>query len=341
MNYYRVSPELTISQLLLRLAEQCQTGCLQLSDGQITWSILLNQGRLFYATNSVDPFERFDHHLRKLRPQIPTLVSAIRDQMQTLFEPFDDNLCKDYQAIHWLVKQNYFAFAHAALLVEKLSEEVIRSLLTVQTGDAVLLPFDPVSFPAVFCNLDLPWLIEFCQTCFEQPQPQQLTAVSPLSGRLSQSRAPRETFTPLAKPAVGAVDAEAPITVLPSLSQSQQIFSILCIEPTKTTLNPSKLLLDDEFFSVAVVKDLLEALLQLTVRQPDLILLDASQLKDAYRLCSLLHGYPDFQRLPIIAVTNRSGWLDRLQARLAGATDYLVQPLTRPQLIKMLFKHLA
>lgn len=346
MDYYRISSDMPIAQLLSRLAEQYKTGCLQLSEGQITWSILLNQGRLFYATNSAQPFERFDRHLRKLRPQIPTLVSAIRDQMQTLFEPFDDDLCKDYQAIHWLVAQNYLAVAHAALLVEKLSEEVMESLLAVQTGDAVLLPFDPVSCPPVFCNLDLPWLLEFCQSKLEQ-QDRHSVASAPLpQTRSAHSTVIHAASTQLMQPALDTVELDIVerrfvTTLSPQRSSGQRPFSILCIERSQTMQNLRDLLLDDEFFSVTVVQDLLGSLIQIASSKPDLILLDASQPKDAYGLCTLLRGYPEFRKLPIIAVTSHSGLIDRFQARLAGASDYLVKPFTRPQLVKMLFKHLG
>jgi two-component system, chemotaxis family, response regulator PixG len=46
-------------------------------------------------------------------------------------------------------------------------------------------------------------------------------------------------------------------------------------------------------------------------------------------------------RPPIIMVTGSKGIVDKVRARLVGASGYLTKPFTRADLLKMVFMHLA
>lgn len=346
MSRYSFSPEFPITRLLSELIQQCKTGCLQVSDGRTSWFLLLNQGRLCFATNSIDPFGRFDRQLGKLSAQIPTLVGAIRIQMRWLFEVPDHHACQDYQAIEWLVAQRHLAPAHAAILVEELAKEVIESLLSVQIGKAELVPFDPMHPPQVFCNLDLPALLEFCQNRWRYHQyEEQLTPVgAPVAvGPIGVQDRPTIVDSEIA---LREVELRAsPTRLMPNqllaAVQSQRPYKVACIDDSPAVLRSIQSYLNDEYFSVIAISDPIKALVQIVRSKPDLILLDVTMPQlDGYELCSLLRRHPQFRRTPVVMITGSTGLIDRAKARLVGASGYLTKPFTQPDLVKMVFKHL-
>jgi chemotaxis family two-component system response regulator PixG len=114
--------------------------------------------------------------LRRLSRQIPTLVSAVRVQVRLIFESDLESQSSqnpDYQAICWLVNQQYLNPVQAATLIEELAEEVIVSLLSVKEGTYQLIDQDQSKELPKFCRLDLRTLVE---RCHEQLRRQQSTA---------------------------------------------------------------------------------------------------------------------------------------------------------------------
>jgi len=53
---------------------------------------------------------------------------------------------------------------------------------------------------------------------------------------------------------------------------------------------------------------------------------------DGLELCRTVRNLPEFQNLPVIMLTARDGLFDKVQGRLAGATEYLTKPFDAAQL---------
>jgi len=62
---------------------------------------------------------------------------------------------------------------------------------------------------------------------------------------------------------------------------------------------------------------------------------------DGYELCRIIRNNSMFKNTPIIFVTSYKGLVDKVRARLAGASGYLTKPFTRAELLKIVFMHLA
>jgi twitching motility two-component system response regulator PilG len=65
---------------------------------------------------------------------------------------------------------------------------------------------------------------------------------------------------------------------------------------------------------------------------------------DGLELCRTVRNLPQFKMLPIIMLTARDGAFEKVQGRLAGATEYLTKPFN-PQTLsevitQVLSKHL-
>lgn len=348
MASYRSSQRLNPLSLLAQLSSRQANGCLQVSSGTVAWSVYLEHGKLYHASDSVDPFERLDRHLRRLSRQIPTLVSAVRVQVRLIFESDLENQSNqnpDYQAICWLVNQQYLNPDQAATLVEEIAEEVLVSLLSVKEGSYQLIDQIPTEEPPKFCRLDLRTLVERCHEQMRRQQPQE-SANQAAAGRESSNQngtsanvESRQKSTPSGQ-TLGNKANNSSINSAKPLAKST--YTIACIDDSPTVLNAINSFLDDKSFSVVMINDPVRALMQVVRIKPDLILLDVEMPNlDGYELCSLLRKHSLFKSTPIIMVTGNTGFLDRAKAKLVRASGYLTKPFNQSELLKMVFKHLS
>ena len=72
--------------LLRQLSNCSENTCLQAFSNSLSWSIYLEHGKITYATDSVEPFDRLERHLRRFSQQIPLLKSETRVQLRLMFE---------------------------------------------------------------------------------------------------------------------------------------------------------------------------------------------------------------------------------------------------------------
>lgn len=158
--------------LLRQLSNCSDSTCLQVLSNSVSWSIYLEQGKITYATHSVEPFDRLERHLRRLSQQIPLLTNEVRVQVRLMFEPDSHSqLIKDdsnsrshppeYQAISWLVSQQHLQSTQAAVLVQELVKEVIESFLLIKEGTYELT--EPIEKMPKICRLGVEKILEYCQ----------------------------------------------------------------------------------------------------------------------------------------------------------------------------------
>lgn len=150
--------------LLEHLSSCYDSAHLKVYSKSVSWSIYLEQGKIIYASHSIEPFDRLDCHLRRLSHQIPTLGSETRTQLRLLFETEVESQSHqnlDYQAICWLVKRQYLNPLQAAILIKGLVKEVIESFLLVKEGNYEL--GEKTDLIDEFCKLELQPIVETCQ----------------------------------------------------------------------------------------------------------------------------------------------------------------------------------
>ncbi len=329
--------------LLAQLSGCYANGCLQVFSGSVSWSIYLEQGKLIYASNSVNQFDRLDHHLHRLGYQVPSLGKATRAQVRLLFENTGESQSAqsfDYRAICWLVSQQHINSAQAATLVEGLIKEVIESFLIVKEGSYELIEQHQLEEMSKFCLLEMRPLLEYCQ---KQLQKQPVIEIQ----NKSQQQAEAEQKTTEKKSVVLSSSTTItspviPLTKIQAPSTSKSTYTIACVDDSRTMLNEISRFLDDKTFSVFTINDPVKALMQILRIKPDLILLDVSMpTVDGYDLCNLLRKHPVFKTIPIVMVTGNTGIIDRAKAKFVGASGYLTKPFTQAELVKMVFKHLG
>jgi twitching motility two-component system response regulator PilG len=351
LNKYRSAQKINPLSLLAQLSSRHADGCLRVSSNSVVWSIYLEQGKLIYASNSIDPFDRLDNHLRRLSRDLPSLVSQVRVQVRLLFESkWDTNSSQnaDYQAISWLVEQQYLNFTQAAALIEALSEEVMESLLEVQQGTHQLINQDQLEEFIKFCRLDLRFIVERSYENLRHKQPVQSQRVT--STTLNNTSVPNTTQQQLEQPQQQAINTTRDVVTNNVIKMEnyhkkespKKIYNIACVDDSPTVLNSINSFLDDQGFSIVMINDPVKALMQIVRIKPDLILLDVGMPNlDGYELCSLLRKHRLFKTTPIIMVTGHTGFLNRAKAKLVKASGYLTKPFNQSELLKIVFKHLS
>jgi len=346
LNKYRSNQKLNPLSLLAQLSSRQTDGCLTVSSNSVVWSIYLEQGKLVYASNSIEPFERLDNHLRRLSHDIPSLVSQVRVQVRLLFESQSEtnsNQSAGYRAISWLVEQKYLNFNQAAALIEALSEEVMESLLGIKEGTYCLVNQDLLEEFTKFCRLDLRTIVE---RSYEQLRQQQSikskTEVATIYGKTLPNTTPQPQQQVRLNKGNGERNNVINIENYHKKNSPTKVYKIACIDDSPTVLNSINLFLDDQGFSVVMINDPVKALMQIIRIKPDLILLDIGMPDlDGYELCSLLRKHRLFKSTPIIMVTGHTGFLDRAKAKLVRASGYLTKPFNQSELLKIVFRHLS
>ncbi|MEM1394338.1 MAG: response regulator [Cyanobacteria bacterium P01_A01_bin.80] len=177
MNNFATFTKLPPLSLLRHLSNCFENTCLQIKSNSVNWWIYLEEGKIAYATHSIEPFDRLERHLRRLSVQIPALTSEIRVQLRMMFEPDSQRLSEktvedgsesissqqpsDYQAICWLVNQKYLNPTQAAILIQELVKEVIESFLLIKKGTYEF--HKHLNLSPKICRLDAEKLLLFSQ----------------------------------------------------------------------------------------------------------------------------------------------------------------------------------
>lgn len=111
---------------------------------------------------------------------------------------------------------------------------------------------------------------------------------------------------------------------------------IVCIDDSKTVQRQVKMTLETAGYQVMGIIDPTFALRKLSLQQPVVIFMDINMPNiNGYDLCSMLRKSQKFKEIPIVMLTGRDGMIDRVRAKLAGATDYLTKPCDPNKLIEL------
>lgn len=94
------------------------------------------------------------------------------------------------------------------------------------------------------------------------------------------------------------------------------------------------------YCQVLVTSNAVDALNLLHREQISLVLLDVSMPEiDGLELCRTLRSISKFRDLPIVMVTARDGFFDKVKGRLAGSTEYLTKPFDAEKLRELVGKY--
>jgi twitching motility two-component system response regulator PilG len=62
---------------------------------------------------------------------------------------------------------------------------------------------------------------------------------------------------------------------------------------------------------------------------------------DGYELCAMIRKSGAFHKTPVVMLTGKDGFIDRVRARMAGATEYLTKPFGEQDLLAIVDKYVG
>ncbi len=74
--------------------------------------------------------------------------------------------------------------------------------------------------------------------------------------------------------------------------------------------------------------------------KPDLIILDLLMpVANGYEVCEQIRKTPRLQDIPVIILTGKDGWIDRMRAKIVGANGFLTKPVNSQSLLRIIEKY--
>ena len=93
---------------------------------------------------------------------------------------------------------------------------------------------------------------------------------------------------------------------------------------------------------VITAVDGMDAMEKLNDIVPDLILLDIAMPRmDGYQVCKLIRNNDSTREVPIVMISGKDGFFDKVRGRMAGTTSYITKPFGPETLMKMLETYLV
>jgi len=143
----------------------------------------------------------------------------------------------------------------------------------------------------------------------------------------------------------GYVHLLYPASELPTPDEDQRLTQtriprIVCIDDGATIRKAVEYVLNQHGYEATAISNPLKALSLVFQLKPDLILCDIAMPElDGYEICAMLRKSTAFRQTPIVMLTGKDGFIDRIKARIVGATDYLTKPFGESELLTLVEKY--
>jgi two-component system, chemotaxis family, response regulator PixG len=125
--------------------------------------------------------------------------------------------------------------------------------------------------------------------------------------------------------------------------KKSKVYQIACIDDSPLILDEiERFLGKSSKYQLTKLDEPVKASAAIMRLKPDLILMDITMPNiNGYKLCSLFRSSEALAETPIVMVTGNKGLIDKVRAKIVGATDYLTKPFTKEELLAIVEKYLT
>jgi twitching motility two-component system response regulator PilG len=110
---------------------------------------------------------------------------------------------------------------------------------------------------------------------------------------------------------------------------------ILIVDDSPTVRKLVSMTMEKSGYAVTTAADGYQAADQLLKSLPDLILLDiAMPGMDGYQVCKLIKENKETANIPVIMLSGKDGFFDKIRGRMAGSTAYITKPFKPEALVE-------
>ncbi|MBC8120861.1 MAG: response regulator [Gemmatimonadaceae bacterium] len=344
-------------QSLLQLIELNQrTGelLIEAGDGRF-WSLFFRGGHLTYATDGSFASRRLEQCTQRLNLELSFSADV----------PSDATSAPEYQLLCGLVERQSLTITQIQQLIRLGAEEILLDLLRLPAGAFIFettAGLTPVLLSLEASDLLLQadkrlgeWqkLTPLIESADQKPvivdrhaleQELNPQVYIQLQQWINGKHTLRELARLLGKDFVTVARAIAPYltrgviqisdTQLPTRTpRPKRTRRIACVDDSISIQKSVELFLQVHGYEVQTISNPLKAFSDLFTFKPDLILLDIAMPRlDGYELCAMIRKSQAFKQTPVIMLTGKDGYIDRMRARMAGATEYLTKPFGEREL---------
>ena len=116
---------------------------------------------------------------------------------------------------------------------------------------------------------------------------------------------------------------------------------IACVDDSKEICYLLEKTMSKGGYRFMAVNDSIKALVAIIEAKPDLIFLDLMMpIANGYEICTQLRRVPMFENTPIVILTGNDGVVDRVRAKMVGATGYLTKPIEPKKVLALVKRYL-
>lgn len=117
---------------------------------------------------------------------------------------------------------------------------------------------------------------------------------------------------------------------------------IVCIDDSPLVCQEMCKIVNSTGYRSISIRESIQALPVLLEQKPDLIFLDlVMPITNGYELCSQIRRISQFKETPIVILTGNDGVIDRVRAKMAGASDFMSKPIEKEKIVGVIKKYLS
>jgi twitching motility two-component system response regulator PilG len=114
----------------------------------------------------------------------------------------------------------------------------------------------------------------------------------------------------------------------------------MVVDDSATIRKILSLTLEGAGYAVVAEPDGGRAVDRLTQLVPDLILLDITMPNlDGYEVCKRIKKDPRTAQVPVVMLSGKDGFFDKVKGRMVGASEYLTKPFQAPAVLAVIARH--
>ena len=338
-----------------------------------SWFVFCFNGQIIYATQSAGSLFRLRDYLRRYKAdtaldqiQVPYMASTNAPEYGYLWALLENHILTPAQGrniIHSMIHetlfdllslhQGSFTFEMGSALAPQLTSLEISSLLAkivkqvqqwkqfhphIQSPNQCPVISDPaelqVALPVNTFNTLRRWADG--HTSIRQMARylnRDVLSVAKAIYPFVQQGLVQLFYEPSAAPANSKKEWSSPETKVPK---------VVCIDDDNVIRKTVESILNEQGYEATAISSPLKALSLVFQIKPDLILCDIAMPElDGYEICAMLRNSSAFRQTPIVMLTGIDGFIDRVQARMAGATDYFTKPFGESELLMLVEKYVG
>ncbi len=148
---------------------------------------------------------------------------------------------------------------------------------------------------------------------------------------------------PVPAPASRPMPAHAANPVTPFVRPAAAIparRTVMIVDDSATIRKILAMTLERAGYAVVAEADGERAVERLQQIVPDLILLDITMPKlDGYEVCKHIRKDPRISHVPVVMLSGKDGFFDKVKGRMVGATEYLTKPFQAPAVLAVIASH--